>query len=206
MNENKIFSNPLIPAKSCGWPECIPAAQGHEAGQDILPSQGALHTPTHWDNLDMPFHLKCTSWGVGGNQSTHRKQYLPGINFFLITKWCWRKWLFFFFLVRICFKCVFWPRGLITITCAPSQSHLNSNLLMGNPFVFIITLLFAIVFYHVLVSVNYIIRLNACLYMCIMLYAFFCSILFHSTLPFWGWSTLYIVRLLTFTSQFNYSF
>lgn len=140
--------------------------------------QKSYHTPTHshWYNLDMPFHLTCTSCSVGRNQSTHRKQNLPGINFFLITKWCWRKWHF----LKICFTCVFWLWGLITITiiCAPSQSHLNPCLLMGNPFVFIITLLFAIVFYHVLVSVNYIIWLHACLYMCITLYAFFCSITF----------------------------
>lgn len=83
--------------------------------------------------------------------------------------------------------------------CAPSQSHLHPSLLRGNPFVFIMTLFFAIVLPCMLVSKQYI-----CLHACLILYKWTCM---HSSaahlslsLLFGDWSVLYMV-MLTFTTH-----
>lgn len=60
-------------------PEPIPAAQGTRwapTAQNALPHCRAhSHTQPHslrLNNLDTPIHLMCTSWDLGGNQSTWR--------------------------------------------------------------------------------------------------------------------------------------
>lgn len=66
----EFFSSLLILVQDRRWPEPLPAAQGR--GQDPPwtghPSIiGSLtpHTHSHWDHVDMPVHLTCTSLGHG---------------------------------------------------------------------------------------------------------------------------------------------
>lgn len=58
-----------------GWPE-LGFKTGPTAGQDALPSQGALSHCVHtfgWDSVDAPVHPMCTALGWGGNWSPQRK-------------------------------------------------------------------------------------------------------------------------------------
>lgn len=80
-------------------------------GQNARPVQGAFthtHVHSHWNTVDMPIHLTCTSlgWGrkkespeknhtdVGRTCKLHRQWPWPGINFLFLTdfiKWHWTK-------------------------------------------------------------------------------------------------------------------
>lgn len=53
----------------------------HRASNHMQPhSTTCNHTHSDWNNLDMPVHLRRTSWDMGGHQSPWRKPTRPGKN------------------------------------------------------------------------------------------------------------------------------